>query len=305
MRTDDVAVGIVTQDRVDDCVRALESVLRQDVPVRVIVFDNASRDGTSERLRSLFPTAEVVRSEESLGATGGRNQILAKLTTGYCFFMDDDSVLEAADVVRRSVAAFTHPRIAIVGVPIREFGRIVWGDPSVSDVVATQTFHGAAHCVRVDAVKAVGGYADRLFIYNEESDLSLRLLAAGWITAQVPGCEAVHRRNPSRDVIARRTRRWRNEVIFKYQYCPLHVLPLALCAQVRSMVRTWRAGRDVAETFRALGQGVAEWPSTRRTPVPRKVYRVWRRLGRAKRTAVLDAQHALESHELKGGGASS
>ena len=65
---DFVSVTIVTYDSGRFIRRCLESVLEQrDVPVEVIVIDNASTDGTTDILERFEDRCTVVYNEENIG----------------------------------------------------------------------------------------------------------------------------------------------------------------------------------------------------------------------------------------------
>ncbi|WP_311478110.1 glycosyltransferase [uncultured Gulosibacter sp.] len=53
-------------------------------------------------------------------------------------------------------------------------------------------FHGGACALRAEAVRALGGFDERYFMYYEDTDLSLRMRAAGWSVAYVPDAVSVH-----------------------------------------------------------------------------------------------------------------
>jgi len=74
-----VAVVIVTWNvaaLLRDC---LHSLARQDVPLEVLVVDNASADGTPAMVRSEFPHVRLLASERNLGFGGGNNRALFEL----------------------------------------------------------------------------------------------------------------------------------------------------------------------------------------------------------------------------------
>ena len=48
-------------------------------------------------------------------------------------------------------------------------------------------FSGGAAMLRIDAVRAVGGFPRRFFLYYEDTDLSWRLRLAGWTIRYEPG----------------------------------------------------------------------------------------------------------------------
>lgn len=72
-----LAVVIVSWNVRDLLARALESLFADldtsSIGSRVLVVDNASRDGSVEMLRSRFPRVELIALERNLGFAGGNN----------------------------------------------------------------------------------------------------------------------------------------------------------------------------------------------------------------------------------------
>lgn len=277
-----ICVGIVTYNRRDDCLRAIRSVHAQSVPSRVILYDNASTDGVGQAVRQEFPRTEIIRGDENAGVTVGRNRILDRVDSSECFFLDNDAVFTEPGTLDRSLRILnSNRRVAIVGLTIIEHRGVHWGSTERRAVCPVRSYHGAGHLVRVAAVREVGGYSEAVFAYNEESDLCMRLIAAGWLAVHGAGCSVYHHKNPDRDVDERQLLRWRNETLFKWQYCPWEYLGPALLQQARQVFKA----RGVAGGAAALREVVARSLSVRcdfpRRPVRRSVYRLWRRLGKA------------------------
>jgi GT2 family glycosyltransferase len=57
----------------------LESLRGCGLPLRVVVVDNASRDGSAAMVRACFPEAELLALEENIGFAGGNNLALRLL----------------------------------------------------------------------------------------------------------------------------------------------------------------------------------------------------------------------------------
>ena len=72
--------------------KAVRSALLQDVPLRVIIIDDASTDGTSQVIDRLIKERAVtaVRNEVSLGAAASRNKGVSLSDTPYIAFLDSD-----------------------------------------------------------------------------------------------------------------------------------------------------------------------------------------------------------------------
>lgn len=161
----------------------------------IIVFDNGSEPPIPP-----IPGARVVRSDENTGVTRGRNLLLAETDAPYAVFLDDDAVAlgPLSDPV---VATFdAAPATAIIAFRIQRPGGEVSlehpfrGKPTrVDEARPCGYFVGAGYAVRVDAVRAVGGYDDDLFYSTEEIDLSMDLQREGWALWYDPALRIEHR----------------------------------------------------------------------------------------------------------------
>lgn len=71
----DVGIVIVNWNTVDELERCLETVFASqgDFNYRVVVVDNASTDGSPERVRQNFPEVDVLALDENLGYPKGNN----------------------------------------------------------------------------------------------------------------------------------------------------------------------------------------------------------------------------------------
>jgi hypothetical protein len=88
-----LSVVIPTRNRSVEVGRAIRSVLDQDVPLEVIVVDDASTDGTPgvlDRLADADGRVKPVRSESQLGPCESRNLALDVAQGEFVGFCDDD-----------------------------------------------------------------------------------------------------------------------------------------------------------------------------------------------------------------------
>ena len=115
----DVTVVTVTYNAaglVDQC---LAGLARQDLGAHtmdVIVVDNASSDGTADRVAGYHPEAQLLRSAANLGFAGGNNLALRRTTSPYAILLNNDAVpepgfvaalVDAMDAAPPEVAALT------------------------------------------------------------------------------------------------------------------------------------------------------------------------------------------------------
>ena len=98
-------VGLLTWNGGDAAEPCVRSVLAQtERPLPIIWIDNASTDGTVERLRRAFPALpEPIVNARNIGFTGGHNQAAARCATPYYLALNQDVVL-APEYVERVCA---------------------------------------------------------------------------------------------------------------------------------------------------------------------------------------------------------
>jgi GT2 family glycosyltransferase len=147
---------------------------------RVLVVDNASDDESPLKVRERFPRAEVLALDANVGVEA-YNEGVRRANTEFVLILDDDSwpepgvIDQAADLLARRpdlAAVALHPRHPVGG-------RSEW--PFALDITPTDRwpFMSCGNLVRRDAWLRVGGYEKEFFLYRNDTDLALKLLAAG------------------------------------------------------------------------------------------------------------------------------
>jgi GT2 family glycosyltransferase len=235
----DIAIGILSHNRVDEVERSLDVFLASDYPtnrLHLIVVDNASTDGTRERVLERYGgRVEVVRLDENMGALA-RNVVLLGRPERYLFQFDEDCAPADPDTLRRAVEILeAHP--AIGGICLRSInqytGRSDWADFSR---VARRRRGGWGYegvfvigngmAFRREAIQRTGGYDARIFWGSEELQLALELYHHDISILYVPSLALVHRHAPRAQT---RTQvlevEARNNVLVAFIYLPL---PLAI-----------------------------------------------------------------------------
>jgi GT2 family glycosyltransferase len=98
------------------------SIARQTHPaIEVIAVDNASNDGTVERIRSAFPTVKVFALDRNRHYTGGVNHGAARARGEYLFILNQDTELDPDCVARLHRRAAGDVSIGAVVPMIRFF----------------------------------------------------------------------------------------------------------------------------------------------------------------------------------------
>jgi N-acetylglucosaminyl-diphospho-decaprenol L-rhamnosyltransferase len=195
------------------------STLRLD---RMLVVDNASVDDTVARAREAGFEVHETGSNDGFGA--GCNVALRLADTEFVLICNPDVVPAPAALEQLMAALWAVPTAAIAGaafdqkVQARRFSRLsatVWSflprraqrplkrfavEVSVDrsrEYVAVDYVVGAFMLCRVDALRSVGGFDERFFLYSEEEDLCRRLGEHGWQTLFVPSVSLTHEHSTS------------------------------------------------------------------------------------------------------------
>lgn len=218
---DKVSIVVLTCNRREELLASLGRLAALEEPVPICVVDNGSRDGTAEAVAAAFPDLTLLRLPANLGAAG-RNHGVARVTTPYVAFSDDDTWWAPGALSRACVLLDGHPRLAAVTarVLVGSAGR---EDPTSTFMAASPLpnvlgipgtavsgFLGGACVMRRAAFLAAGGYEPRFFIGGEEGLLALDLMAAGWHLGYAPELLLHHHPSPRRDASQRRRMLLRN-----------------------------------------------------------------------------------------------
>lgn len=282
-----VTVLITTKDRKQVVVRAIESVLRQTVPVELLVVDDGSRDGTAELVAKQFPQARLIRHPEPLGIIAARNAAAQMAQGEILFTLDDDAEFRTPDLVESVLRDFSHPRVGVVLIPYDNHhpdGRI---DPFPAlpgrdneDFLCTFPYPGGSNAMRRKLFLALGGYsgADR---QSEEPSFAIRLLDHGYVTRASSTATIDHYPEYSdRDHGTIIYAGARNGIRFLWKFVPWRYLPQAIAASSVSRLLAARRRGHVIDAIRGvvrgMGEGIGEL-ALRRAVSP-QAYRLSKRL---------------------------
>lgn len=210
MATTAVVVTWRGREWIDACLDALREA--HDGPV--LVVDNASDDGTADRLRARADI-EVLRLPQNAGFAGGVAAALERVHTPFVALVNDDARVDAS-FLRELLAPFeerggdaigaTTAKIVLEDGTINNAGSALLPDGYAYDrglrdpddgrwdrAEDVEAFCGGATVLRTSAIREVGGFPAEFFLYYEDTDVSLRLRRQGWRIRYVPTARAVHR----------------------------------------------------------------------------------------------------------------
>jgi GT2 family glycosyltransferase len=208
------SVVIVTYNSasvVAGCLEALRPTLSPDD--EVLVVDNASTDGTADRIATLHPWVRCERAPSNLGYGAANNLAVARSNGRYVVFLNPDTVPQAGwlDALVTVLATHGHPalctakllvasdpaRVDACGNDVHISGITVcrgWGQPASAfqEIERVGAVSGACFALPRTLFELLGGFDERLFLYYEDTDLSLRARLAGYDCLLVPTAAVLH-----------------------------------------------------------------------------------------------------------------
>jgi GT2 family glycosyltransferase len=279
----DATLVIATRNRKAELCKALRSALAQTVPLRILVLDDASDDGTADLVAREFPSVALERAERAQGYIAQRNRGARLARTPLVFSLDDDAVFSTPHTVAQTLAEFDHPRVGAVAIPWVNVNRgpeVCQQAPAAWPIYATDAYMGTAHALRRDLFLMLGGYRENLFHQGEEQDYCLRLLGAGFVTRLGRADPIHHFESPTRNVSRMDLYGRRNDVLYAWQNVPWPYLPVHLLGtSFNGLLWGLKVGRPL-RMLRGLLNGYLACVvhACGRRPITRDVYRLSRLL---------------------------
>ncbi|HEY9715041.1 MAG TPA: glycosyltransferase family 2 protein, partial [Chroococcales cyanobacterium] len=187
---------------------------------RTLLVDNGSTDNDGEVLGKEFPQVEVLRLADNLGFSGGSNRGIAACLdrqADFIWLLNNDTTVQPESLELLVAEAMQQPKAALLGAAIVEsqgdgaqqivasagkidFARaktsVVKSAP-VSQAVSCEWLHGANLLMRSTAIRQIGMFDDRYYLYFEDTELCHRARQAGWLCIFVPQARITHIGNAS------------------------------------------------------------------------------------------------------------
>ncbi|MBW1833672.1 MAG: glycosyltransferase family 2 protein [Deltaproteobacteria bacterium] len=153
-----------------------------------VVVDNGSRDGTEDMVMARYPSFQLVKLTENIGAVG-RNRGIAVARGKYVVTLDDDIFGIDHDALDHLQAMFSSsPTIGAICFKVVDYyfgGGCNWCHPNKPEELedisfeTTEITEGAV-AFRNEMLKKTGLYTEELFISHEGADLAARILNKGY-----------------------------------------------------------------------------------------------------------------------------
>lgn len=208
-----VSVIIVTYNSEKYITNCLNSLCTQAYhPIEIIVFDNASSDKTVKLIQSTFPEVNLHVNSKNIGFAAANNRAACLAKGKYLAFLNPDTTVDndwikpmIETLINNPMTGAVTPQIVFAHNPalINTCGNSVhlsgltfcehYGQPVIDcDPYPVSAISGAAFVISSNLFQKLGGFEERLFMYYEDTDLSLRIQCAGFSCTAVPTSIVYH-----------------------------------------------------------------------------------------------------------------
>lgn len=228
-KTPELTVIMVSYNTRDLTLRAVETLLENagEVVMEVIVWDNASRDGSAEAIAERFPQVQLVAYEENIGFAAANNRAAQRARGELLLLLNPDTETHPKAIERLHSFAKQYTAAGIVGGktlypdgslnPTSCWNRITIWSLFCAATALSRLFPGsclfnpeAIGCWRRDSERNVdivtgcflmvrrvlwdklGGFDERYFMYGEDADLCLRAGRLGYKPRITPEAQIMH-----------------------------------------------------------------------------------------------------------------
>lgn len=228
MKNIKLSIIIVSWNVKDDLVRCLLSIKDNQpcITYEVIVVDNASKDGTTDSIRPLFPSVHIINNGENRGFAAGNNRGIELSKGQYILLLNPDTIIHQNSLdtlvefmeanedvgacgpellnpdgtVQASVRCFPsfrgalHRHTSFKSLTIFKNAYKKWmlKDFKYDKQADVDQVMGAALLTRRTVLDKVGKMDETFFMYYEEVDLCYRIKQAGWRVVFLPEARITH-----------------------------------------------------------------------------------------------------------------
>lgn len=212
-----------------NCLKSIEEADFGNLQYEVIVVDNNSGDQLEEILGWQYPKVTFIKSSVNRGMGAGNNIGLRRARGTYAVIMNPDTLAFKDTFLKLYSFMEENQKVGIVGPqqfnPDRTIQASRYRFPRILALLARRTFLGrfmfakkaiarflmedidfsktvevdwllgSCLCIRNQALKKVGLFDERFFLYFEDTDLCRRFWEKNWKVVYYPEARIIHNHN--------------------------------------------------------------------------------------------------------------
>ncbi len=224
-----ISVIIVSYNTREMTLQCLDTLYRDLQPIgidrsEVIVVDNASKDGSIEAIREAFPLVNAIPNPRNAGFGAANNLAMKDARGKYFLLLNSDAFPLSGAISALLECMDRHPEAGVIGPrllnqdgslqiscyrfpsPLRAWLENLWlssllpARSALGDYrkwahdteCAVDSVIGACMLVRREAYEKAGGFDERYFMYQEETDWQKTFKEHGWQVIFAPGSQVTH-----------------------------------------------------------------------------------------------------------------
>lgn len=228
MPTEKVTVIIVNTNTgpfLQTCVRSLFENT-PEVPLEVIMVDNASTDSSLVPIKAAFPRVKILYNDHNAGFAAACNRGIRHAQGRYILLLNPDTEVFPGAISKTLAFLRRTPPAGIVGCRLLDetgepyssyrtfptawdylfdslfltklfpgsklFGRFYLTNRTFTKPTEVDVVQGSFFLFKLELLKDIGLLDERFFVYTEERDYCYRAKAAGWKVYFYPDAEVVH-----------------------------------------------------------------------------------------------------------------
>ena len=212
---------IVTYNSAQEALDLLGDLHQYMPDNKIIVIDNASRDGTADAVQKHFPQVQLVRNAKNVGYAKAVNQGFELCNTEYVLLLNPDIRIPSPELFAEMERCLRHFRQVAVVAPMqfkneegRRYLNFTWSYSAPKALNAYLSFllhrkqiftrpirvtflNAGCLFIRRSAFEQVGRLNEKYFMYGEEPDLFLKFRRYGFECYLLPNVGVTHYRERS------------------------------------------------------------------------------------------------------------
>ena len=218
-----IIVNYNTRDLLHDCLVSVSETAK-NLAYETIVVDNNSADGSTDMVRHMFPSTQLVCNTANLGFSRANNQGYSHSRGEYLLFLNSDTLVLEGAIFGMFDYLKTHTKTGIVGpkildsaqLPTRSYmrfldlkklflgskrlqlffdvekNRIHFPSYDYNSTRPTEWLSGACLMTKRNVFEKAGLFDEHFFLYLEDMDFCLQVRKLGFSVIYIPSAQIIH-----------------------------------------------------------------------------------------------------------------